>query len=107
MKTFNVNINIHYSSPQWVWDKLEKIYKEMPGWIGFINGCPQWFGDERGKLIKASVEPGGLQFYGNMPQNEWLEWINTFKIKSSLAFECKIGEVEDGFEFACFDQAVY
>ena len=30
MATFCVNLNIHYSAPQEIWDKIEKIYTEMP-----------------------------------------------------------------------------
>lgn len=62
MRTFCVNLNIHYSAPQEVWDKVIKIYAEMPYWKGFVNGCPQWYGED-GKLIEGSVEPSGLQLY--------------------------------------------
>lgn len=30
MATFCINLNIHYSAPQEIWDKIEKIYAEMP-----------------------------------------------------------------------------
>lgn len=30
MEIHNHNLNIHYSTPQEVWDKLEKLYREMP-----------------------------------------------------------------------------
>ena len=60
MATFCINLNIHYSAPQKIWNKLEKLYTEMPHWKGFVNGCPQWYGED-GRLIEGSVEPGGLQ----------------------------------------------
>ena len=43
MEIYNINLNIHYSAPQEVWDKLEKLYSEMPGWIGFYDGCATWY----------------------------------------------------------------
>ena len=43
MATFCVNLNIHYSAPQEVWDRIVKCYTEMPYWKGFVNGCPQWY----------------------------------------------------------------
>lgn len=30
MATYNINLNIHYSAPQEIWDKLEVLYAEMP-----------------------------------------------------------------------------
>ena len=30
MAIFNINLNIHYSAPQEVWDEIEKCYAEMP-----------------------------------------------------------------------------
>lgn len=103
MNVYNINLNIHYTSPQWVWEKLEKLYKEMPGWHGFVNGCPQWFWND-GKIIEASIEPSGLQFYGEMPHTDWLEWVAVFKAKASVLLGYEIGEVEDGFDFVYFAQ---
>ena len=70
MTIFNVNLNIHYSSPQEVWDKIEKCYAEMPYWKGFVNGCPQW--------------------------NEWFQ---LFRDCLTKALGYSIGEPEDGYEF--------
>ncbi|CAM5359931.1 hypothetical protein LSPH24S_08771 [Lysinibacillus sphaericus] len=28
MEIYNMNLNIHYSAPQEVWDKLERLYRE-------------------------------------------------------------------------------
>lgn len=60
MATFNVNLNIYYSAPQEVWDKIEKCYAEMP-------------------------------------QEEWNEWLQIFKLTQALGYA--IGEPEDGYEF--------
>ncbi len=98
METHNMNLNIHYSAPKEVWDKLEALYTEMPHWNGFINGCPQWYGAD-GKLIEASVEPSGLQFYAELPTEEWEAWVVLFKNKATKSLGYDIGEPEDGYEF--------
>lgn len=98
MRTFCVNLNIHYSAPQEVWDKVIKIYAEMPYWKGFVNGCPQWYGED-GKLIEGSVEPSGLQLYAELPQEEWNEWLQLFRDKATAALGYSIGEPEDGYDF--------
>lgn len=98
MVTFNVNLNIHYSVPQEIWDKMERIYSEMPGWKGFTNGCPQWYGEDN-KFIEGSVEPSGLQLYAKLPQEEWNEWIQIFKEKATEVLGYPIGEPEDGYDF--------
>ena len=98
MVTFNVSLNIHYSAPQEIWDKIERIYSEMPGWKGFTNGCPHWYGEDN-KLIEGSIEPSGLQLYAKLPQEEWNEWIQLFKEKATEALGYSIGEPEDGYDF--------
>lgn len=102
MQSYNINLNIHYSAPQEIWDKLESLYSEMPGWSGFVNGCPQWYGvDDR--LIEAGVESSGLQFYAKMPSEEWEAWITLFKNKATELLGYEIGEPEDGFEFRYYE----
>ena len=98
MAIFNVSLNIHYSAPQEVWDKVEKCYAKMPYWKGFVNGCPQWHG-EPDKLIEGSVEPSGLQLYAEMPQEEWNEWLQLFKTRLTRTLGYSIGEPEAGYEF--------
>lgn len=98
MEIHNHNLNIHYSTPQEVWDKLEKLYREMPSWNGIIDGTPQWY-SKNGKRIEVSVEPSGLQFYAEMPKEEWNAWFELFKSRASEQLGYTIGEPEDGFEF--------
>lgn len=102
MATFNINLNIHYSAPEKVWDKLIQLYQEMPCWNRFVNGCPQWYGIG-GKLIEASVEPSGLQFYAELPEQEWDEWISLFKTKATSLLGYEIGEPEEGYDFKYYD----
>lgn len=102
MGIYNINLNIHYSAPQEIWDKLVQLYREMPNWNGFVDGCPQWYGTD-GKLIEASVEPSGLQFYAELPDDEWNAWIELFKRKATSMLGYEIGEPEDGFEFLYYE----
>ena len=102
MDIYNINLNIHYSAPQEVWDKLERLYREMPNWNNFVNGCPQWYGSD-GKLIEGSIESSGLQFYAKLPSEEWNEWITLFKNRATKLFGYEVGEPEDGFEFHYYD----
>ncbi|MHC1682208.1 MAG: hypothetical protein AB6733_04580 [Clostridiaceae bacterium] len=100
MKIHNHNLNIHYSSTEEVWEKLIKVYSEMPEWRGFIDGIPQWYIQENDKrTITASIEPSGLQFYAELPQEDWDLWFDLFKKRASEALEFPVGEPEDGFQF--------
>lgn len=106
MDYINANMNIHYSAPREVWDMLGRLYSEMPHWEGFADGIPHWYSRDDntdGKLIWASVEPGGLQFYAQLSQAEWDRWIAIFKTKASQLLGYEIGEPEDGYEFHYFD----
>lgn len=47
MEIHNHNLNIHYSSPDYIWDKLAELYSEMPGWSGFIDGIPHWYAQKK------------------------------------------------------------
>lgn len=98
MEKHNHNLNIHYSAPEEVWDRLGKLYKEMPYWNGIVGGCPHWYGKD-GKLVEVSVEPSGLQFYAELPQEEWDAWFDLFKRKASEILGYTVGEPEEGFEF--------
>ena len=98
MAFFCINLNIHYSAPQEVWDKIEKVYVEMPHWKGFVNGCPKWYGED-GKFIEGSVEPSGLQLCAELSQEEWNEWLQFFKDKLTDVLDYPIGEPEERYEF--------
>ena len=98
MDNHNINLNIHYTAPNEVWEKLGIIYTEMFYWKGIINGYPLW-NDDNGKFIEVSVEPSGLQFYAEMPTQEWNVWIELFKAKASEVLGYEVGEPEDGYDF--------
>ncbi|MEG0592605.1 MAG: hypothetical protein RR512_04785 [Coprobacillus sp.] len=102
MQTYNINLNIHYSAPQEIWDKIEQLYKEMPGWNDFIDGCPYWYGTND-QYIEASVESSGLQFYAQLPDDQWKNWMTLFKEKATDLLGYDIGEVEDGYDFHFYE----
>ncbi len=103
METHYCNMNIRYDLPKEIWEKVELVYAQMPGWLGFgkkgmgYEGLPYWYsfnGDE--KYIFASIEPGGLQFEANMNEDEWLLWKANFKKIATEILRFKVGEIEEG-----------
>lgn len=102
MSTFNINLNIHYSAPEKVWNQLSQLYQEMPHWNGFVDGNPQWYGTDS-KLIEACVEPSGLQFYAELSEAEWAQWISLFKARATTLLGYEIGEPEEGYDFKYYD----
>lgn len=96
--THNCNLNIWYYLPDEVWDKVTDIYASMPGWLGYIDEIPYWFGQEADEIyITASVEPSGLSFYAQMNTKDWNVWIERFKSEATKLLGFDVGEPEDGF----------
>lgn len=92
----NCNLNIRYDLPPEQWEKVAAIYEKMPGWIGYIEGIPYWFGEEGDAVsVSASVEPSGLFFYARMDAREWENWIEQFKAETTRALGFEVGEPED------------
>ena len=52
-----------------------------------------------GKSLTASVEPGGIQISGEMPEEVWNYWYKTLRDNLTQALGYEIGEPEDGFRF--------
>lgn len=94
----NCNLNIWYYLPNEEWNKVSYLYERMPGWIGYKNAIPYWFGQEDDEIyITASVEPSGLSFHGQMNNSDWSSWINKFKSEATKLLGFEVGEPEDGF----------
>ncbi len=93
----DVSLNIHYSAPQEIWDKIGRVYESMPYWIGYDQG-PRWKSGDDIDLV-ASVEPGGLQIYGTMPDDIWADWYRELTKELSDALGYPVGDAEDGFDF--------
>ena len=96
----DVNLNIHYSAPKEIWEKIGKIYESMPYWVGDKNG-PQWIGKDVD--LWASVEPSGIQIAGIMPDDIWKEWYSLLKKRLTEVLGYEIGEPEEGYDFKYFD----
>lgn len=92
----DINLNIHYTAPDYVWDKIREVYESMPYWAGDENG-PVWKNDDID--LWASVEPSGIQIAGAMPEDIWDSWYAELKEKLTDALGYEIGEPEDGYDF--------
>lgn len=97
---YNINLNIHYTMPDTLWKKVGQVYASMPYWTGDEKG-PCWRAENID--LSASVEPGGLQIYGEMPETIWEDWYSELKEKLTAALGYEIGEPEDGYDFQYFD----
>ena len=94
--TICVNLNIHYTAPDWVWEEIGKVYESMP-YHKENTPYPKW--EKEGFLVEASVEPSGIQLYGKADEEEWNSWYEDLKGKLSKALGYEIGEPEDGYKF--------
>lgn len=92
----DINLNIHYSAPKEIWDKIEVVYRTMPYWVGKGNET-SWIG--KNINLWASVEPSGIQIAGTMPENIWNEWYSSLKKKLTKVLGYEIGEPEEGYDF--------
>lgn len=92
----NVNLNIHWQAPDYIWDKVDEVFKNMK-YYDVSAEYPRWVNGEY--YIESSVEPSGLQLYSTMPEDMWNEWYSELKEKLTEALGYEIGEPEDGFEF--------
>ena len=90
-------INLNILDEQKVWDHMESLYRNMPGWQGYQRGCPLW--RLEGGAIEGSVEPGGLQLAGQLPGPVWDEWLERFRREASALLGYPVGEPEEGFVF--------
>lgn len=97
----DINLNIHYTAPKEVWDKINMIYSSMPYWAGSKNE-PRWTGEDID--LWASVEPSGIQIAGKMPDDIWDKWYHLLKIRLTEALGYEIGEPEEGYDFKYYDE---
>ncbi|MBR3143097.1 MAG: hypothetical protein IKF09_08140, partial [Clostridiales bacterium] len=100
----DVILNIHYTAPKSVWDKINRAYKLLPYWDGFDSDGPHWI--DKDIDITASAKPEGLKIYGEMPEEQWGEWYEQLKQKLSAAVGYPVGEVSEGYEFRYWKKAV-
>lgn len=63
------------------YEALGKVYEILPSYMGNQTTFPCWFGDEeKGDtyFISVSFEMSGLQFWGELPISDFLQWENKF-----------------------------
>lgn len=105
MNPQEMNLNIRYDLPKEVWNTIiPEIYKEAEGWLGYATdnlqfriGLPHWFSfNDEEKYITASVEPSGLQFSGQIEDDEWEIWKTQIKEIATQKLGFKVGEIELG-----------
>lgn len=92
----DINLNIHYSAPDWVWERISAVYRSMPYWRE-DDDLHCWKGDNVD--LWASVEPSGIQIAGTMPESVWSVWYAELKRKLTEKLGYEIGEPEDGYDF--------
>lgn len=91
----NCNLNIWYYLSDEEWNKVSFLYERMPGWMGYKNGIPYWYGQEDDEIfITASVEPSGLSFHAKLNNSDWNSWIETFKSEATKVLGFNVGEPE-------------
>ncbi|MBO4523159.1 MAG: hypothetical protein J5723_00580 [Ruminococcus sp.] len=91
-----VCLNIHYSAPDEIWEKVNKVFQSMD-YYNRGNDCLTWH--EADIELYTSTEPGGIQISGEMPDEIWDKWYPELKSKLTEALGYEIGEPENGFAF--------
>lgn len=68
------------------WSLLDNVYHSLPQWQGYQDNIPYWFGieDDLPPNLSASVEPPGLQVYGQLLISEWLDWDERFRERAAI-----------------------
>ncbi|MBQ5319144.1 MAG: hypothetical protein J6K17_08625 [Oscillospiraceae bacterium] len=99
--THDINLNIHYSIPNELWNKVIDVFRSMPYWVeDEINkDCLFWYDEEDCVELYCSVEPGGIQISGLMMYEIWRKWYPKLKNKLTEALGYEIGEPEEGYSF--------
>lgn len=89
-----ITLNIRHDWPESDWQKIQSIYRSMPGW----QDSPEmaaWYGREAdAQYIVASVEPSGLLIEGRVDAGLWTGWLTMFCSRLSLALSREIHDAE-------------
>ncbi len=92
-------LNIRYDMAMEEWQKLDKLYPLMPGWLGYVEeACPCWAFQPRSTEpvlhISASVEPSGLLLACSQDHPGFEEWTALLMQKASVALEFQVQDAE-------------
>lgn len=90
----SITLNIRYDIPESEWKKIGDVYRCMDGWLE-DQQSPYWYGTEADpQYIWASVEPGGIQFVGEIEPSLWTGWLTVLCAKLTLALGREIHDAE-------------
>lgn len=95
-------LNIWYHLPDKILNKVPDIFPCVPGWLGKktegdLKGYPFWFSfNINEKHVSHSFELSGFKLIGKMNDQEWNQWITTFKVQATCILGFKVGDIEDG-----------
>ena len=103
MSFHDVCLNIHYSAPKEIWERIDEVYRSMKYYCKGEN-CLMWQGQDI--ELYSSEEPGGIQISGEMPDEIWDRWYPELKAKLAEALGYEIGEPQDGFGFKYWEPFV-
>ena len=59
----DINLNIHYSAPKEIWEKIEKIYESMPYWAGCYSLLKRRLTDVLGYEIGEPEEGYDFKYF--------------------------------------------
>ncbi|MFV0664013.1 hypothetical protein [Denitromonas sp.] len=89
-----ITLNIRYDIPDEEWEKIGEVYRSMDGWLDGQE-YPYWYGTESDpRYISASVEPGGIQFCGEIEPDIWVGWLTVLCAKLTQALGREIHDAE-------------
>lgn len=100
--TRDVNLNIHYTIPNEIWNKIIDVFSSMPYWIEDEEqrkDCLFWYDEKDCVELYCSVEPNGIQISGLMMYEIWRKWYPKLKNKLTETLGYEIGEPEKGYSF--------
>jgi len=90
----NITLNLPYTLSKEEWDKVEKVFKELDGWMNHEQYA-YWYGEEDDdRYITASVEPSGLLLSGKIEDDLWTSWLTMLCAKLSVALDREVYDAE-------------
>lgn len=90
----DITLNIPYDLSNEEWEKVAAVYASLDGWLGDPDG-PAWYGREGdARYIGSSVEPSGIQFFGEVETLLWTGWLTVLCARMSLALGREVHDAE-------------
>ncbi|SFO91522.1 hypothetical protein [Variovorax sp. PDC80] len=90
----DITLNIPYDLSNEEWEKVAAVYASLDGWLDDQDG-PAWYGREGdARYIGSSVEPSGIQFFGEVETLLWTGWLTVLCARMSLALGREVHDAE-------------